>query len=108
MGEPEIPWAGRGRTAGSRAAPEEPVEDLTPAILEALQSIDSRLEIMGADLSTVSENSTAYYNDMRIMQEQNNALQFHLLVTSIGLGFTVFLLLGYIIAHGFWQRMKAG
>ena len=89
-------------------APEEPAEDLTPAVLEVLQSIDSRLEIMGEDLSTVSENSIAYYNDMRIMQEQNNILQFHLLVTSIGLGFTVFLLLGYIIAHGFWQRMKAG
>ena len=89
-------------------APEEPAEDLTPAVLEVLQSIDSRLEIMGADLSTVSENSMADYDDMRIMQEQNNVLQFHLLVTSIGLGFTVFLLLGYIIAHGFWQRMRVG
>ncbi len=88
--------------------PEDPVDDISPAMLEVLQSIDSRLEIMGADLSTVSENSIAYYDDMRIMQEQNNTLQFHLFVTSIGLGFTVFLLLGYIIAHGFWQRMKAG
>lgn len=88
--------------------PEEPEEDLTPAILETLQSIDARLEIMGVDISTISENTLAYYDDMRPFHERDNNLQSSLLVTNITVGFLIVVLLGYTIAHGFWQRMRVG
>lgn len=88
--------------------PEEPLEDLTSAMLDALQSMDARLESLYAGLSTLSENTISYQEDALILQEQNNTLQFHLLVASMALGFTLFLVLGYIIAHGFWQRMRSG
>lgn len=88
--------------------PEEPVEDLSPVILETLQSIDSRLEAMGADISTISTNSLDYHTGMTATQDDIRQLQTMNLVTNMAIGFSVFLLLGYIIAHNFWQRMKVG
>lgn len=88
--------------------PEEPKEDLSPAILEALQGIDARLEFMGADVSTISANALDYHTGMLATQDDIRQLQTMNLVTNMAIGFSIFLFLGYTIAHGFWQRMKAG
>jgi len=88
--------------------PEEPVEDLSPAILEALQSMDSRLEGMGTDISTISANTIDYHAEMLAVQKDSLQLQSINLATNMAIGFSVFLFLGYTIAHGFWQRMKVG
>ena len=90
---------------------EEPPEDLTPAILETLQTMDARLEYLNAaldDLSSVSGNSIAYYEDSVKLYRQSNELLTHTLAVDLALFCIVVVLLGHSIAHAFWERMRVG
>lgn len=88
--------------------PEEPGEDLSPLILEALQSADARLEAMEEGLSSISANTAGYCGASLPMQEKSLLLNTYALAVNISLCLCLFVLLGYHIAHGTWQRMRAG
>ena len=91
--------------------PEEPPEDLHPVILETLQTMDARLEYLNAaldDLSSVSGNSIAYYEDSVKLYRQSNELLTHILAVDLALFCIVVVLLGHSIAHAFWERMRVG
>ena len=90
---------------------EDPKEDLTPAILETLQTMDARLERLNAtldDISSVSENTIAFYEDGLRLYRQNNELLMHTLAVDLALLCIVVVMLGHRIAHAFWGRMRIG
>lgn len=98
--------------AGETEPPEEePGEDLHPAMLETLASMDAHLAAMDsalADISSISENSIAYYENGLKLYRQANELATHTLAVDLALLFVLVLMLGHRIAHAFWQRMKVG
>lgn len=98
--------------AGETEPPEEePGEDLHPAMLETLASMDAHLAAMNsalADISSISENSIAYYENGLKLYRQANELATHTLAVDLALLFVLVLMLGHRIAHAFWQRMKVG
>ena len=90
---------------------EEPEENLHPAMLETLASMDAHLVSMDnalADIASVSENSIAYYENGLKLYRQGNELLMHTLAVDLALLFTVVFMLGHKIAHAFWQRMRTG
>lgn len=94
--------------------PEEP-DTFKEDVLSALNTLHD-------DLQSVSGNDLAYYGgsmdlgqsvyDLQAqcmeLQEENLQLSYHMLACDIATGFVLLLALGYTIAHGFFQRMKAG
>ena len=90
---------------------EEPFEDLHPAMLETLASMDAHLAVMDstlADIASVSENSIAYYENGLKLYQQSNELLMHTLAVDLALLFVVVWMLGHKIAHALWQRMRVG
>ena len=83
---------------------EEPAEDLTPAILETLQSIDARLE----SIDSLSGNTLDYYEDTLKLHEEQNALLTNTLALNMALLFLLVVSFGHKVAHAFWQRMRVG
>lgn len=85
---------------------------------DVLASLDS----LHGDLQSVSGNDIGYYDDSLDLgqsvlglqaqcielQKENLQLSYHMLACDIATGFVLLLALGYTIAHGFFQRMKAG
>ena len=102
--------------------------DFTASIAELLenaQNFDELLAVVRELSETVSvqtDADTAYYTEMILLQEQhaallqdayalllrNEALQKYMLASNIAVGFVLILTFGYIVAHGFFQRMKVG
>ena len=100
-----------GNTVYDYQTAEEPEENLHPAILETLASMDAHLAAMDsalADIASVSENSIAYYENGLKLCEQANELAAHTLAVDLALLFVLVLMLGHRIAQAFWQRMKVG
>ena len=89
----------------------EPEEDLHPAILGTLHSMDAHLATMDsalAGITSVSANSIAFYEDSLRLSRQTNELAVHTLAVNLALLFVLVVMLGHRIAHAFWQRMRVG
>ena len=50
---------------------------------------------------------TRYEEETRLAEEYKEYYQ-HFYGVSVSLGFMLALILGYLISHGFWSRMKVG
>lgn len=86
------------------------------------EDVLASLNTLHGDLQSVSGNDIGYYDDSldlgqsvydlqaqcMELQEENLQLSYHMLACDIATGFVLLLALGYTIAHGFFQRMKAG
>ena len=81
-----------------------PAEDMTPAILETLKSIDKRLE----DIDSLSANTLDHYEDTLHLHKEQNALLTNTLALNMAILFFLVVSFGHKVAHAFWQRMRVG
>lgn len=98
--------------------PEDPDEDsdtFKEDVLASLALLHEDLASVHGDLQSVSMNDLEYREETLLLQQQyldlekeSRELHYQMLASNIAIGFAVLLTLGYIVAHGFFQRMKVG
>lgn len=94
--------------------PEEP-DTFKEDVLASLAFLHEDLASVHEDLQSVSMNDLEYREETLLLQQQyldlekeSRELHYQMLASNIAIGFAVLLTLGYIVAHGFFQRMKVG
>ena len=80
--------------------PDEPTET-EKTVLELLESVT-------VEVQSIRENDIVYRDEMLLLQQEIKVLQTQSLASSIALGMCIFLGVGYMVANGFWSRMKVG
>lgn len=80
--------------------PDEPTET-EKTVLELLESVT-------VEVQAIRENDVSYREEMLLLQQEMKVLQTQSLASSIALGMCIFFGAGYVVANGFWSRMKVG
>lgn len=94
-------------------AQEQSPEEETPDTFR--EDVLASLAAVNENLQSVSMNDLEYRQETLLLQQQyielekeSRELHYHMLACNIAIGFSILLTLGYMVAHGFFQRMKVG
>lgn len=79
------------------------------------EDVLSSLALLHEDLQSISMNDLGYREETLALQQEytdlmkeSRELHYQTLACTVAIGFSVLLTLGYLVAHGFFQRMKVG
>lgn len=100
-------------TVTETETPEKTPEETLPDAFK--EDVLVSLETINDNLQSISMNDLGYRQETLQLQQQyldlekeNHELHYQMLACNIAIGFSILLTLGYMVAHGFFQRMKVG
>lgn len=100
-------------TVTKEEIPEETPEEETPDtfkedVLTALASVNENLQSISMNDLDYRQETLQLQKQYLDLEKENRELYYQMLACNIAIGFSLLLTLGYMVAHGFFQRMKVG
>lgn len=88
--------------------PEETPDTFKEDVLTALESVNENLQSISMNDLDYRQETLQLQQQYLDLQKENRELHYQMLACNIAIGFSILLTLGYMVAHGFFQRMKVG